>query len=193
MKKLSLTPEFDMPDVVIERASRVALLILDVDGVLTDGSLDFSDASHQSKSFHARDGLGLKMLATHGVELAIITSRNSTLVADRAAELGISHLYQGRSNKLGAYEELVAATGVDTANTGYVGDDLVDLPVMTRVGFAAAVSDADHVVRQVAHWTTPLAGGRGAVRQVCELILYARGDYERAIREFLDSRQRDTG
>lgn len=187
MNKLNLKPDFEMPPHAIERARRVELLILDVDGVLTDGSLDFSDASHQSKSFHSRDGLGLKLLAANGIELAIITSRRSTLVADRAAELGIAHLYQGRSDKLGAYGELAAATGIHADDTGYVGDDLVDLPVMTRVGFAAAVADADHVVRQVAHWTTPLAGGRGAVRQVCELILFARGRYEHAVGEFLET------
>lgn len=185
MTESIFTPEFPVSDTLSERARRVSLLVLDVDGVLTDGSLYFSDDSRQVKAFHSRDGLGLKLLAGAGIEIAIITSRRSTLVADRAAELGICHLYQGREDKLEAFEELAAALSVPPLDAAFVGDDLVDLPVMTRVGLPVAVSDAHPVVRRIAHWTTPLPGGKGAVRQVCDLILFAQDRYEAAVSRFL--------
>ncbi len=179
-----MQPDFRIPPDVSRRAAQVTLLIVDVDGVLTDGTISLSDDETQTKGFHSRDGLGLKLARRNGVETAIITARESRTVAHRARELGIDYLYQGCTDKLAAYRELAADGRVDE-QVAYVGDDLVDLPVMTRVGLAVAVADAHVAVRHHAHWTTPLPGGRGAVRQVCDLLLVAKGVYQQVIDSYL--------
>jgi 3-deoxy-D-manno-octulosonate 8-phosphate phosphatase (KDO 8-P phosphatase) len=158
-----------------EKAARIRLLIFDVDGVLTDGSLFVGDDGQEYKAFNSRDGHGIKMLQKYGVEIAIITGRTSQVVEHRMANLGITHLYQGKLDKLPAYEELRGKLGISAEETAYVGDDVVDLPVMRRVGLAIAVQDAHPLVRQHSHWQTPSRGGRGAARDVCEMLMEAKG------------------
>jgi 3-deoxy-D-manno-octulosonate 8-phosphate phosphatase (KDO 8-P phosphatase) len=158
-----------------EKAARVRLLIFDVDGVLTDGSLFVGDDGQEYKAFNSRDGHGIKMLLKYGVEIAIITGRTSQVVEHRMANLGITHIYQGKLDKLPAYEELREKLGISAEETAYVGDDVVDLPVMRRVGLAIAVQDAHPLVRQHSHWQTPSRGGRGAARDVCEMLMEAKG------------------
>jgi 3-deoxy-D-manno-octulosonate 8-phosphate phosphatase (KDO 8-P phosphatase) len=160
---------------ILEKASRIRLVVFDVDGVLTDGSLYIGDDGQEYKAFHSRDGHGIKMLLHQGVEIAIITGRTSQVVEHRMKNLGISHVYQGKLEKLPAFQELIQKLGVSEEQTAYVGDDVVDLPVMRRVGLAIAVQDAHPLVRQHSHWQTPNPGGRGAARDVCELIMEARG------------------
>jgi 3-deoxy-D-manno-octulosonate 8-phosphate phosphatase (KDO 8-P phosphatase) len=160
---------------LLERAAEVRALVLDVDGVLTDGRLYFDNQGNELKAFSTRDGLGIKALQSQGTLLALITGRRSEIVARRAANLGIEHVYQGRDDKLNAFNELLAATGLEERRICYAGDDWVDIPVLDRVGLAVTVPDADAVVKGHAHWITPSRGGHGAVRDLCNLILAARG------------------
>jgi len=170
---------------ILERAGRIRLVIFDVDGVLTDGSLFVGDDGQEYKAFHSRDGHGIKMLQKHGVTVGIITGRTSRVVEHRMANLGISHVYQGRLEKLPAFEELIAALGVTPEQTAYVGDDVVDLPVMRRVGLAIAVQDAHPLVKRHSHWQTPSGGGRGAARDVCELLMEAHGVLQQELDSYL--------
>jgi len=160
---------------IFDKAARIRLLIFDVDGVLTDGSLFVGDDGQEYKAFNSRDGHGIKMLQRYGVEIAVITGRTSLVVEHRMANLGITHVYQGKLEKLPAYEELRNKLGIGAEETAYVGDDVVDLPVMRRVGLAIAVQDAHPLVLQHSHWQTPHSGGRGAARDVCEMLLEAKG------------------
>src|SRR5574340_447640 len=158
-----------------ERAKKIKLIIFDVDGVMTDGSLYLNDDGQELKAFNSLDGHGMKMLRLSGVELAIITGRTSQLVEYRAVNLGITHLYQGAEDKLNAFAELLKATGLDPTECAYMGDDVVDLPVLRRCGLAICVPAAAALVKQHANYVTELPGGRGAVREVCELIMQAQG------------------
>lgn len=166
---------------LLERAARVRALVLDVDGVLTDGRLYFDSQGNEMKAFSTRDGLGMRVLQSQGVLLALITGRQSEIVARRAASLRIGHVYQGRTDKLNAFNELLAATGVDQQDVCYAGDDWVDIPVLDRVGLAVTVADADAVVKQHVHWITSRPGGQGAVREICDLILAAQGLDQRVL------------
>jgi 3-deoxy-D-manno-octulosonate 8-phosphate phosphatase (KDO 8-P phosphatase) len=168
-----------------ERASSIRAVIFDVDGVLTDGSLYLGDDGQEYKAFNSRDGHGMVMLAHSGVTLAIITGRSSEVVRIRMESLGIEHVLQGRREKLPAYEELKQQLGVDDHEVAYVGDDVVDLPVMRRVGLAVAVADAHPLVLEHAHWRTRSPGGRGAAREVCELILRAQGKLDAMLAAYL--------
>jgi len=159
---------------ILERARQIRLVIFDVDGVLTDGSLFFGDDGQEYKAFHSRDGHGMKMLQQTGVTLAIITGRTSEVVRTRMEQLGITHVYQGQDDKLRAYEELKTILHLSDKRIAYVGDDVVDLPIMHRVGLAVAVADAHPLARNYSHWQTYSPGGRGAVREVCDLILEAQ-------------------
>jgi 3-deoxy-D-manno-octulosonate 8-phosphate phosphatase (KDO 8-P phosphatase) len=170
---------------ILEKASRIRLVVFDVDGVLTDGSLYIGDDGQEYKAFHSRDGHGIKMLLRQGVEIAIITGRTSRVVEHRMKNLGITHVYQGKLEKLPAFHELLEKLGVAEEQTAYVGDDVVDLPVMRRVGLAIAVQDAHPLVRQHSHWQTPSPGGRGAARDVCELIMEARGVLDDVMSRYL--------
>lgn len=170
---------------VIEKAQKIKLLVLDVDGVLTDGRLFFDFLGNEYKSFHARDGHGIKLLKRTGVDIAIISGRKSKSVALRMKMLGISYVYQGHENKREAFDELLVKTGHTLDQSAYVGDDLLDLPLMIKVGFAVAVSDAHPDVKKHAHWCTSLPGGRGAVREVCDLIMQAQGNYEAILNSYL--------
>ncbi len=160
---------------ILSKAAQIELVILDVDGVLTDGRLYLGNDGNEYKVFHIRDGHGIKMLLEVGVEIAIISGRRAASVERRMADLGIRYAYLGVQDKLAAFNSLLARLGLTAEQVAYVGDDLIDLPVMTRVGLAIAVQDADPFVKQHAHWQTPNPGGRGAVRDVCELLLEARG------------------
>ncbi len=169
---------------IYERAARIRLVIFDVDGVLTDGSLFVGDDGQEYKAFHSRDGHGMKMLHKTGVELAIITGRTSNVVRHRMENLGITHVYQGQLDKLPAYLKLRDTLGIKEEETAYVGDDVVDLPVMHKVGLAIAVQDAHPLVLKHAHWQTPSGGGRGAARDVCEMILEAQGKLDAVLGEY---------
>jgi 3-deoxy-D-manno-octulosonate 8-phosphate phosphatase (KDO 8-P phosphatase) len=160
---------------LLEKAARVRLLVLDVDGVLTDGNLYFDNNGNELKAFSTRDGFGIRCLQRHGIESALITGRQSKIVEDRARQLGIRNVYQGRNDKLAAFAELLEATGIEAGRVCYAGDDWLDLPVLERVGLSVTVADADTVVKSRVHWVTSRAGGHGAVREICDLIMAAGG------------------
>jgi 3-deoxy-D-manno-octulosonate 8-phosphate phosphatase (KDO 8-P phosphatase) len=168
----------NVPDAVLEKAKNLKLLILDVDGVLTDGRLFFDDQGKEYKCFHARDGHGIKLLRQTGVEVAVISGRKSNSVAIRMQSLGIGHVYQGFENKIAAFDEIIEKTGIMPQQIAHVGDDLLDLPIMIRVGLAIAVNDANFAVKQRADWCTTLPGGLGAVREVCDVIMQAQGSFD---------------
>jgi 3-deoxy-D-manno-octulosonate 8-phosphate phosphatase (KDO 8-P phosphatase) len=159
---------------IIAKAKNIKLVIFDVDGVLTDGSIIIGDDGEEYKAFHSRDGHGMRLLQYTGVEIAIITGRTSKVVEHRMNNLGISHVFQGQQVKLPAYERLIKQLGLTHDQCAYVGDDWVDLAIMHRVGLAIAVQDAAPLVKKHAHWTTPTNGGKGAAREVCELIMEAQ-------------------
>lgn len=169
---------------LLERARNIRLLALDVDGVLTDGRLYFDEQGNEMKAFCTRDGLGLKTLQRFDIALAFITGRSSRIVTDRARELGIDLVYQGRNDKLNALTELMSETGVSEQGICYAGDDWIDLPVLERVGLSVAPADAAPLVRQRVHWVTQAGGGHGAVREICDLILTSQG-LDRRLREEL--------
>jgi len=170
---------------ILERAARIRLLIFDVDGVLTDGSLFVGDDGQEYKAFNSRDGHGIKMLMGYGVEVAIITGRTSRVVEHRMRNLGITRVYQGQHDKLQAYRDLADKLGIPDEEIAYVGDDVVDLPVMRKVGLAIAVEDAHPLVRRHSHWQTPRPGGRGAARDVCEMLMEARGVLDAEMSKYL--------
>lgn len=170
---------------ILAKAAQIKLVVFDVDGVLTDGSLFIGDDGQEYKAFHSRDGLGMKLLRKSGVEIGIITARTSEVVKHRMENLDIEHVYQGRLEKLPALEELLAKLGISFEQTAYVGDDVVDLPVMRQVGLAIAVQDAHPLAKQHAHWQTPHGGGRGAARDVCELIMEAHNTLNSQLKPYL--------
>lgn len=163
--------------VLLSRIGRVRLLILDVDGVLTDGKIIMDDQGFESKHFDVRDGHGLKLLKRYQIEVALITGRRSSVVEYRAKDLGIEEVYQGIWNKVEVYEQILRKMNLNPEQTAFVGDDIVDIPVMRRVGFAVAVRNAVEDTRKAAHFVTRGRGGRGAVREVCELILKVQGHW----------------
>ena len=158
-----------------QRAARVRLMVLDVDGVLTDGRLYYGPQGEAMKVFDVRDGHGIKMLMKHGVEVALLSARSSDIVSARARELGISRVLQGRSDKSSAFAILLADAGVISEDSGFMGDDLPDLPAMRAAGFAATVADGCNAAQAAAHWIAPRPGGRGAVRALAEFVLRAKG------------------
>jgi 3-deoxy-D-manno-octulosonate 8-phosphate phosphatase (KDO 8-P phosphatase) len=170
---------------LLDKASRIRLLIFDVDGVLTDGSLFLGDDGQEYKAFNSRDGHGIKMLQKHGVIVGIITGRTSKVVEYRMENLGITHVYQGKLHKLPAFEEIIVEVGVSPEEVAYVGDDVVDLPVMLQAGLAVTVPEAHPLVLKHAHWTTSQPGGYGAARDVCEMVMHAQGNYTAAMQQFL--------
>ncbi|MGJ0429483.1 3-deoxy-manno-octulosonate-8-phosphatase KdsC [Methylobacter sp.] len=170
---------------VLEKAKKLKLLILDVDGVLTDGKLFFDNEGNEYKAFHARDGHGIKLLRQTGVEVAVISGRKSNSVALRMKNLGIEYVYQGHENKIAAFDEIIDKLRITPDQAAHVGDDLLDLPIMTRVGLAIAVDDANFAVKQHADWCTTLPGGHGAVREVCDLIMQAQGRFEDVVNAYL--------
>ncbi len=176
---------FEVPRAVLDRAAEIRLVLFDVDGVLTDGSLFVDNSGEEYKAFNSRDGHGIKMLQRNGVEVGIITGRMSRIVEHRSAELAIQHVCQGCADKLATFESLLSRLSLEPAQAAFAGDDVVDLPVMLRVGLAVAVPDAHPLVRKHAHWITPSPGGRGAARELCELIMAAQGSYATEMRRYL--------
>jgi 3-deoxy-D-manno-octulosonate 8-phosphate phosphatase (KDO 8-P phosphatase) len=160
---------------VMEKARDIDLVIFDVDGVLTDGSLFLGDDGQEYKAFHSRDGHGMVMLMRTGVKIGIITGRTSDVVRIRMESLGIHHVFQGHRDKLPPYRQLKTELNLDDRQIAFVGDDVVDLPILQRVGLAIAVQDAHPLVKQHTHWQTAHGGGRGAARDVCEMIMEAQG------------------
>ncbi|HEY0296974.1 MAG TPA: HAD-IIIA family hydrolase [Bordetella sp.] len=160
---------------VRELAAAVRLMLFDVDGVLTDGSLYYGENGESFKRFHALDGHGLKLLMQSGVKVALVTGRSGSIVGRRAAELGIADVLVGVRDKGAALTELTQRHGISVNETGFMGDDIIDLPAMQRAGFAASVPNALDYVAQSAHWVSSRPGGSGAVRECCDLLLAARG------------------
>jgi 3-deoxy-D-manno-octulosonate 8-phosphate phosphatase (KDO 8-P phosphatase) len=165
----------------MRRAAAIKVLILDVDGVLTDGSLTYGADGEVTKTFNVLDGLGIELLQKTGVAVAIISARKSPVVVRRAADLKIMHVYQGTHDKRLAFADLLAATGASAGQCGYIGDDVIDLPLLLQVGFAVTVPTGHPEVQHRAHYVTRAGGGRGAVREVCDLVMRAQGSYEQAL------------
>ena len=170
---------------VYTRARAIRLAIFDVDGVLTDGGLHYSDSGGETKVFDVRDGHGMKILQAAGVKLAILTSRKSRCVARRAEELGIDFVFQGVHDKVSAFQALAREVELDPLACAYMGDDWVDLPVLIRAGLALSVPEAPAAVRQRVHYVTHAGGGHGAVREACELIMQAQGTFDSQLAAFL--------
>ncbi len=160
---------------VWQQLARIQLLICDVDGVLSDGSIYLGNQGEEYKSFNTKDGFGIKALQNAGIAVAIITGRSSSIVTERMKSLGVRHVYQGQSDKMLSYQSLLADLELTPEQVAYIGDDVVDLPVMQDCGLGVAVADAHPLVRQKADYVTSLSGGRGAVRELCDLMLESRG------------------
>lgn len=160
-----------------ERVSRIRLLILDVDGVMTDGRIVMNDLGQEMKFFDVRDGHGLKLIMRYDVDVVLLTGRQSAVVEHRAKDLGIREIHQKVWHKLSVYEEIIQHRGLQDDEVAFVGDDIIDVPVLKRVGFSVAVANAMEETKQVVHYVTSQAGGRGAVREVCDLILKAKGHW----------------
>jgi 3-deoxy-D-manno-octulosonate 8-phosphate phosphatase (KDO 8-P phosphatase) len=163
---------------ILTAAKKIKLLILDVDGVLTDGSIILDNHGNELKSFHVRDGHGIKMLMNAGIYVALITGRQSKVVEKRANELGIRDVFQKCHDKTIAYDELARRYSLDDSEIAYLGDDIVDIPVLKKSGLPVVVADADETAKNFALMVTAKEGGRGAVREVCELLLKAKGLWE---------------
>jgi 3-deoxy-D-manno-octulosonate 8-phosphate phosphatase (KDO 8-P phosphatase) len=162
----------------IERAKKIKLLILDVDGVMTDGKIILDGNGNEIKSFNVRDGHGIKMVQRAGITVSIITGRESKVVDARAKELGITEVHQKSHDKLATYRELLGRLNISEDESAFIGDDIVDIPVMSRAGLSFAVADAEPYVKDAAQLVTERDGGEGAVREVIDYILKARGDWE---------------
>ena len=167
------------------KMANIQLLLLDVDGVLTDGSITYSDTGSEIKTFNVRDGLGLRLLMKAGIQVGIITGRKSNALMMRCQDLGIEIVYQGIKDKLTVFQSLIEKTGIPAAATAFMGDDLPDLAVYHAVGHFITVSDAPVELISLAHYTTSFKGGRGAVREVCEKILKAKGLWLKTVQGYL--------
>lgn len=169
---------------LMEKAAHIRLLVLDVDGVLTDGSIVYDAAGNQVQAFHVHDGLGLKLLERAGIHIAIISSRTSGALKFRAGELGIKFVYQGVDDKAAVYEELKNSLGISSSETAYMGDDWVDIKMLRRAGLAVVVCNSTDPMKDYAHYITTRPGGDGAVREVCDLILRACGRWSEFLNEY---------
>jgi 3-deoxy-D-manno-octulosonate 8-phosphate phosphatase (KDO 8-P phosphatase) len=161
-------------DSLLERARAISLVSFDVDGVLTDGRIIYSERGDEIKAFNVQDGHAIKMLQSSGIQVAIITGRTSAIVSRRAAELGITHVFQGSSDKVATLTLLIERLGIAASAAAHVGDDLPDLPLFERVGLAIGVPNGHPTALAGAHYVTTLAGGQGVAREICELLLRAR-------------------
>jgi 3-deoxy-D-manno-octulosonate 8-phosphate phosphatase (KDO 8-P phosphatase) len=176
---MSIQPDTQLDH--IRRAAIIKVLILDVDGVLTDGSLTYGPDGEATKTFNVMDGLGIELLQKTGVAVAIISARKSQVVVRRAADLKIMHVYQGTHDKRIAFADLLQVTGASAEQCGYIGDDVIDLPLLRKVGFAVTVPSGHPEVQYRAHYVTKANGGRGAVREVCDMVMRAQGNYDTAL------------
>jgi 3-deoxy-D-manno-octulosonate 8-phosphate phosphatase (KDO 8-P phosphatase) len=180
-----LEPAFEIPTRVLELAARVKLVLFDVDGVLTDARLILGDDGQEYKAFNSKDGHGLKMMQRNGIAAGIITGRTSRVVEHRVRDLDIRHVYQGCKEKHPVYRQLLTELKLTPEQTAFVGDDVVDLPIMLECGLAICPADAHALVKQHSHWVTPSEGGRGAGREVCEMMLHAHGRYAAEMVKYL--------
>ncbi len=169
------------------KAARVRLFLVDVDGVLTDGGILFDGNGVETKRFHVRDGHGIKMMQRAGIEVGIITGRTSAVVRVRAEELGISRVRQGALDKVAVWREMLRDTGISPEESAYVGDDIVDVPLLRLVGFAATVADADENVLTEADFVSSRRGGEGAVREIIEYVLKSRGVWDKIAEKYFGS------
>lgn len=172
------------PTEILEKAAAIRLAIFDVDGVLTDGRLWFTPQGDEFKAFHARDGHGIKLIQRAGIETAIISGRRSPAVALRMESLGVRHVYQGCEDKIEAFNHLLTHLKLTPAEACFMGDDILDLPILRRVGLAVAVADAHFSIRQNVHLQTRLPGGMGAARELCDLLLYAQDRLDAVIQSY---------
>jgi len=168
----------------LARAKEIKLLLLDVDGVFTDGTLVYTGSDEESKSFHTRDGFGIRLLREAGVNVGVITARKSEVVQRRAAELKMGYIYQGIANKLTAFNEIMAISGLTPPEIAYMGDDWLDLTILQRVGLAVAPANGVPEVREVAHFVTEMPGGHGAVRDCCNFIIEAQNLYTDLLQKY---------
>ena len=175
---------------LLAKAKDIKLLLLDVDGVLTDGTFIYSHDGQESKSFHTQDGLGLRLLREAGVKIGIITARKSAAVARRGEELKVDFLCQGARNKLDAYKEIIKSSGLKPFEISYMGDDWLDLVILKRVGLSAAPANAVEEIIELVNYTTELPGGHGAVREICDLIITAKGLKNRLFQQYMNDDQR---
>lgn len=176
----------NVPEDILERAKKVKLLILDVDGVLTDGRITYASDGTEAKSFNVKDGHGIKLAQRAGIQIALLSGRASEAVTRRARELEIEMVYQRALKKGEAYKQILAQAALRDADVAYVGDDVVDIPVLQRVGFPVAVANAADEVRHEAVWVTKTPGGHGAVRETIELILQAQGRWDRVLARYYE-------
>lgn len=161
-----------------EKLKKIKLLIMDVDGVMTDGRIIMDDAGHETKNFNVRDGHGIKLLQRYGIPVALLTGRQSKVVTHRARDLEIKEVHQKVFNKKEVFEKILKKHKLSPDEAAFIGDDIVDIPVLKRVGFSVAVADADDMVKKSVHYVAKNKGGQGAVREVCEMILQAQGKWE---------------
>ncbi len=178
--------EQELDEGVLSRAKGIKLLLLDVDGVLTDGILLYSHEGFESKGFNTQDGFGIRLLQEAGIDVGVITARKSSAVTKRAQDLKLRFVYQGNSNKLQAYNEIVQESGLKPFEVGYMGDDWLDLILLKRVGFAATPANGVAEVKEIAHYTCNKKGGKGAVREVCDLILKAKGLQQKFLQIYMN-------
>lgn len=169
---------------IINKAKLIKCLICDVDGVLTDGTLYVDNNGHSIKAFHVHDGMGLKLLMASGIEIAIITTSTSQSIDYRMEELGIKHFFKGCQEKVSAFAQLKAQFGFQDHEFAYIGDDLPDLPIIKQVGFGVSVQNGINEVKEFAHFVTTKNGGNGAVREVCDFILYAQDKHASALEKY---------
>ncbi len=170
---------------LLGKAKEIELIAFDVDGVLTDGRIGYDSAGNEIKYFHVRDGHAIKMAHRAGVRIALITGRSSPMVDLRAAELGIEHVYQGAKDKVASLNRLLSATDLNAAQVAYLGDDVVDIPVIVQVGLGCSVGDAPEEVREIADYITNASGGMGAARELIVFILKAKGLWEGLMERYL--------
>jgi 3-deoxy-D-manno-octulosonate 8-phosphate phosphatase (KDO 8-P phosphatase) len=162
---------------ILRRLKGICLLILDVDGVMTDGRIIMDDNGCETKQFNVRDGHGLKILMRYDIGVVLLTGRKSSVVEHRAKDLGIEEVHQGIWDKVGTFEEIIRRRNLKAEQVAFVGDDIVDIPLLKRVGFSASVADGCEEAKRNVHYITEKSGGRGAVREICELILQAQGKW----------------
>ncbi|MFJ1268142.1 KdsC family phosphatase [Legionella lytica] len=170
---------------LIEKAQQIKCLICDMDGVLTDGLLYIDNHFNELKTFHIHDGVGLKLLMTVGIEVAVITGSRNAVVDHRMQQLGIKHYYKDQLNKQDTYDQLKKTLNLEDEQFAYIGDDLPDIPLIQKVGLGVTVANAVPAVKEIAVWQTELPGGRGAVRELCDLILNAQNKMDLAIKGYL--------
>jgi 3-deoxy-D-manno-octulosonate 8-phosphate phosphatase (KDO 8-P phosphatase) len=168
-----------------KQAAAVKLLILDVDGVLSDGRIYMSSHGEPMKNFHTRDGIGIKQLQQANIAIAVISGCNSSVVSDRMAHLGVTHVYQGYNDKLPVYQKLLQELNLQDHEVAYMGDDWPDMPMLKRVGLSATVADAPHYIKEQVHFVSQAAGGCGAVRELCDLLLHAHNQFHIIHQQYL--------